>query len=162
DVLQLHALLEAIEPRDARPPRAGPQKAHQDAQRGRLARAVRAQEGEHLALLQLQIHVPDRAEVTVALAQALDHQHRAVHHWWTYTANLTSVAADARGACRHVVDVDAGHAALHAHAAQEELGLVLDRPPLIAIHDGRSFDPIDPEGGVLTRIVYGELCTEPT
>ena len=51
----------------------------EDLDRGRLARAVRSDEGEDLAGADLEIDPPHRLEAVVGLAQALDADHRLAH-----------------------------------------------------------------------------------
>src|SRR6185295_3199319 len=61
-----------------------------------------------------------------------------------------SIAADARRADGNVIDEDAGLAALHAHAAEEQLGVGgLNGPAPLPVDDGRGLDTVDPERGGL-------------
>ena len=57
------------------PARGGRDQPEEDAQRGRLARAVRAQEAEHLARPDVQIQPVERGDAAVSLGQALAPDH---------------------------------------------------------------------------------------
>src|ERR1700730_13072664 len=69
EALDLQRLLPAVEPRDPRGAGIGAQQRHQQPDRRRLARTIRAQEAEHLALLDLERDVGDAALTAVILGK---------------------------------------------------------------------------------------------
>src|SRR3984893_14349948 len=71
EALDLQRLLPAVETRDPRGAGIGAQQGHQQSDRRRLAGTVRAQEAEHLALLDLERDVRDAALAAVVLGEFL-------------------------------------------------------------------------------------------
>ena len=70
--LDLHGLLPAIQPGDARGAGVGAQKRHQQANGGGFAGAVGAKKAEDLALLHLKRQIDDAALAAIALGQSVD------------------------------------------------------------------------------------------
>src|SRR2546427_286422 len=69
----------AVETGDPSRARIGPQERHEDANGGRLARSVRAEKSEHLALSDLERDIDDAPLSAVAFAQLLYFDHRCGH-----------------------------------------------------------------------------------
>src|SRR5437588_763088 len=74
--LDLHRLLPAVQPGDARRARVGAQQRHEQANGGGFARAVGAKEAKHLALFHLEGDIGNTTLAAVALGQTLDFDDR--------------------------------------------------------------------------------------
>src|ERR1035437_726881 len=77
--LDLHGLPPAIQAVDVRRTLVGTQQGHQQTDCGGLARAVGAEEAEHLALIHAEGDIGDAAFAAVALGQTLDFDYRYRH-----------------------------------------------------------------------------------
>src|SRR5256885_16245130 len=77
--LDVERPIPAVETGDPSRARIGPQERHEDANGGRLARAVRAEKSEHLALSDLERDIDDAPLSAVAFVQLLYFDHRCGH-----------------------------------------------------------------------------------